>query len=238
MNDQERTQVDDFSEFDDWSNQWVNKTDQQTEEWFAIRAGKFTASTFGEVLWDATPYKTGPRAGVPREYPKSRWGEIDRVVAEVICGGPKEVLTARALEYGKKMEAEAVAAYEERAERMIEQCGFIQHPDYPFAGCSPDFLLDDDGGGEIKCPMSIVVHATTWREGLPPEHIEQIQGALWVTGREFWEFISFNPRFPGRLALYVQRVHRDEVVIRKIEQDVLSAWEHAQKLIARFRAMV
>jgi hypothetical protein len=221
----------------EWSEFWVNGIDQRTKDWFEVRAGKFTASTFGEVLWDATPYKTGPRAGQPREYPKSRWDEIDRVVAEVICGGPKETRSAYAMEYGRKMEPQAVAAYEERAERMIEQCGFMRHPTFEFAGCSPDFLLDDNGGGEIKCPLSIVVHATTIRQGLPPEHIEQIQGALWVTGREFWEFVSYNPRFPGRLALYIQRVYRDEVVIQKIQQDVLSAWEHAQKLIARFKEM-
>lgn len=221
----------------EWSEPWENKGDQQTEEWFRERAGKFTGSAFADLKWDATSYKSGPRAGLPRDQPQQRWNEIDRVVAEILCDGPKETVSARALEYGKKTEPFAVGAYEERVGRLIEQCGFIRHPEYPFAGCSPDFLLDDDGGGEIKCPLSIVVHMRTLREGLPEEHVEQIMGALWVTGRMYWEFISYNPRFPGNLALYVQRVYRDESKIAEIKRNVLTAWDQAQAIVARMRAL-
>ena len=140
-------------------------------------------------------------------------------------------MTARALEYGTEMEPEAIAAYEARTGSMVEVCGFVKHPRYPFAGASPDILVGRVGGGEIKCPLSITVHAITLRDGLPPEHIEQIQGGLWVTGREWWDFISYNPLFPAGLDLYVQRIERDEAVIARIESDVVSAWDEAQALI-------
>lgn len=151
---------------------------QGGEDWHEDRRGCFTASIFANLDYDRTPFKTGPRAGQNRPAPKTRMDEIDRVVAEILTGKCKESISAKALDYGKEMEPEALAAYEVYHGVLTELTGFIRHKDFPFAGASPDFLVGDDGGGEIKCPMSITVHATTLRTGLPPEHIEQIQGGL------------------------------------------------------------
>jgi hypothetical protein len=205
--------------------------DQGNEEWLADRAGCFTASILGALCWEPGTFASGPRKGQPKPPPKMRMDQIDRVVAEILTGRPKEIVTAKALDYGKEMEPEALAAYEARTGRLVEQCGFLHHPEYPFIGASPDFLVDDDGGGEIKCPMSIVVHATTLREGLPEEHIEQIQGGLWVTGRKWWDFISYNPHFPAPLNLYVQRVLRDDVKIAELRAHTLSAWDEVQAVL-------
>jgi hypothetical protein len=206
---------------------------QGNDAWLAERAGCFTASILGSLWWEpGVKFKSGPRKGQQKPAPQMRLEQIDRVVAEILTGRPVEQAHARALAYGKEMEPEALAAYEARTGRLVEQCGFIRHPDYPFVGASPDFLVDDDGGGEIKCPMSIVVHATTLREGLPPEHIEQIQGGLWVTGRSWWDFVSYNPHFPAPLNLYVQRVQRDEAKIAELQAHTLSAWGEAQQILS------
>ncbi len=213
---------------------WDTPADLQgTAEWHEARRGCFTASTFADLEWDKTPYKSGAKAGQPRPSPESRNKQIDRVVAELLTGLCAEEISARALSYGRAMEPEAVAAYEAHAGGLVELVSFIRHPKYPFAGASPDFLSGDDGGGEAKCPMNIGIHAKTLREGLPPEHVAQIYGGLWVTGRQWWDFVSYNPNFPPHLRLYVQRVTRDEAVIARIESDVCEAWAEVQTILAR-----
>lgn len=207
---------------------------QRTEDWHTERAGCFTASCFADLAWDRENYKSGAKAGQPKPAPKSRTNYIAQVAAEIITGTVKASVSAKALEYGTEMEPAAIAAYEARTGSMVEESGFVRHPDYPFAGASPDLLVGRLGGGEAKCPMSITVHAITLRDGLPPEHIEQIQGGLWVTGRMWWDFISYNPLFPPGLDLYVQRIERDERVIERIKNDVLTAWDEVQELLARF----
>lgn len=211
-------------------------TEQGSAQWHEMRRGCFTASTFAALEYDKTEFKSGPRKGQPRPSPESRNAQIDRVVAELLTGLCTEEVSARALTWGKEMEPAAVAAYEARGGALVELVSFIRHPAYAFAGCSPDFLVDDDGGGECKCPMSIAVHARTLREGLPDEHIAQIQGGLWVTGRKWWDFVSFNPNFPPHLQLYVQRVERDERATARIEADVLAAWAEVQTILARLEA--
>lgn len=210
---------------------------QGTDEWRQERAGCITASCMRALRW--TPgefYKTGPKAGTEKPAPQGRMTYIDQLVAEILTGQAKENVTAKAMEHGKEFEPEAIAAYEAKFGRLVEQVGFVRHPDYPFIGASPDFLVNADGGGEIKCPMSIVVHATTLREGLPEEHVEQIQGGLWVTGRLWWDFVSYHAAFPEHLRLYVQRVHRDNAAIALLKRDCLSAWDEAQAVIARLNA--
>lgn len=204
---------------------------QGTDEWRAERAGCITASRMRDLRWEpGEVFKSGPRAGKPKPPPQMRLTYIDQIVAELLTGQPRQNATAKSLDYGHEMEPEAIAAYEARTGRLVEQCGFVRHPQYSFIGASPDFLVDNDGGGEIKCPMSIVVHATTLREGLPEEHLEQIQGGLWVTGRLWWDFISYNPLFPEHLQLYVQRVHRDNAYIGLLKRDCMSAWSEVQAI--------
>ena len=214
----------------------ASNPDQGSESWHAERAGCITASRMGDLIW--TPgqvFKSGPRKGQPKPPPDGRNTYINQIVAELLTGQAIDQVRARQLDYGHEMEPFAVSAYEGKTGQLVEQCGFLRHPNYPFIGASPDFLVDENGGGEIKCPMSIVVHAATLRDGLPDEHIEQIQGGLWVTGRAWWDFVSFNPRFPPGLDLYVQRVHRDDARISIMKQCCLSAWDEVQSIVAKLR---
>lgn len=213
---------------------------QGTPEWHAQRAGCFTASIFAALEWDSTPFKSGPRMGQNRPSPESRNKEIDRVISELLTGECEELEGLKTLEHGKEQEPVAVALYEAQKGVLVELVGFMRHPKYGYAGASPDFLAEEDedgeGGGEIKCPYSARVHAKTLREGLPDEHIDQIQGGLWVTGRKWWDFISYNPKFPPHLRLYVQRVYRDDARITEIEANVKLAWAEVQGILARLEA--
>lgn len=217
---------------------YIDTEFQGDDAWHEDRRGCFTASIFGALNYEKGEFKSGPRKGQQRPPPKSRMDEIDRVIAELLTGRCKERVNAPQFDYGHEMEPVAMAVYEAKVGELVEMCGFIRHGKFEFAGASPDFLVGDEGGGEIKCPMSITVHATTLRTGLPDEHIEQIQGGLWVTGRKWWDFVSYNPHFPPGLDLYVQRVYRDEEVIARIEADVCSAWEEVQQELMKLLAKI
>ena len=207
--------------------------DQRSEEWFAMRAGRITASEMHVVMLerDREPFKSGPRKGQPKPPPKALSDYAHQLAAERLTAKPRKQIKARSLEHGKAMEPHALIAYEIKKGYFVELCGFIVHPTHDFVGASPDFLVDSDGGGEIKCPESSEVHLSTLLNGLPSEHIEQIQGGLWVTGRKWWDFVSYHKDFPEHLQLYIQRIERDEAFINRLEQACLLLNAEVQKTI-------
>lgn len=208
-------------------------SEQRSDEWLAERAGRITASEMHTVMLerDREPFKSGPRKGQPKPPPKALTDYAFRLAAERLTGRPRKQIKAAALQWGQDVEPAAVAAYQAETGTLVTLCGFIRHPDYDFIGASPDFLVDDDGGGEIKSPESSEVHLETLLNGLPEEHIEQIQGGLWVTRRKWWDFISFHPDFPPHLRLYIQRVHRDEAYIAKLEAACLHLEADVQNIL-------
>lgn len=183
---------------------------QGSPEWYAARAGKITASRFCDVL---AKIKTGESAS-RRNY---RW----ELLTERLTGQPVEGYSNKAMEWGTAHEAEAREAYEAETGALVERVGFLIHPDHENVGASPDGLVGKDGGCEIKCPFSSVVHVQTLKGGMPPEHRAQVQGTLWVTGRAWWDFVSYDPRMPEDLRLYVERVKRDEAYIDELAAEVL-----------------
>jgi putative phage-type endonuclease len=182
---------------------------QGTPEWHARRAGKVTASRFADVL---STVKVGEAAGRI----KYRW----ELVAERLTGEPVPQYTNKAMERGTALEPEARMAYEAQTGNVVTEVEFIDHPDVPLVGCSPDGLIDADGGLEIKCPENPVIHVQTIHGGMPTEHRAQVQGAMWVTGRAWWDFVSYDPRMPGKLQLYVERIKRDEAYIERLAAEV------------------
>jgi predicted phage-related endonuclease len=217
-------------------------SEQRSPEWFSERAGCITASrmndvmafTIGEGKWKSGPRKGQDKVSMPL---KARTDYVLQLAAERLTGKSRKQIKAKALEYGKEMEPFAVAAYEARIGDFIEEAGFIKHPLYEFIGASPDFLIGFVGGGEIKCPESSEVHLETLLTGLPSEHIEQIQGGLWVTGRQWWEFISFHPDFPIESQLYVERIKRDEEYIAKMEIACLSLENEVRAIVRKYLPM-
>lgn len=213
--------------------------EQRSDEWFMERAGRITASRMCDVMaFDPNPgvYKSGPRKGQLREAnSKARSDYIMQLAAERLTGIPRRQVKAASLDWGREMEPYAAAAYEARRGVFIEETGFTLHPRYDFIGASPDFLVDADGGGEIKCPESSEVHLSTLLHGLPPEHVEQIQGGLWVTGRAWWDFVSYHPHFPEDRRLYVQRVQRDDEYIARLEAACLSLEDEVRAIVQKIQ---
>lgn len=209
-------------------------TDQRSEAWFAERAGCITASQMHTVALprERGEFKSGPRKGQPKPQLKAITDYARQLAAERLTGKPRKQIKAAALAWGTDVEPAAVAAYQAETGEIVTLCGFVRHPTYDFIGASPDFLVGTDGGGEVKSPKSTEVHLETLLNGLPPEHIEQIQGGLWVTGRAWWDFVSFHPGFPPQHRLYIQRVPRDDEFIAKLEAACLELEADVQEILS------
>lgn len=180
---------------------------QGTPEWFAARCGRATASRFSDVL---AAIKVG-EAAARRNYKA-------QLVCERMTGVPAEAFESAAMKWGTEQEPFARMAYEAKTGEIVEETGFIAHPEM-MAGASPDGLIGTDGGFECKCPNT-ATHIDTLLKGMPAEHLPQVQGCMWITGRKWWDFVSYDPRLPERLQLYVQRVERDNDYIATLEVSV------------------
>ena len=198
--------------------------EQRSAEWHCERAGKFTGSRFADVL--ARNKKTG-------EPLKAYHDLIWQVAVERMTGQAIEGPQGFALQWGADVEPYAREAYELATGNIVTETGFIAHPDYPFAGASPDGLIGDDGTLEMKCPKSSIVHVQRFIDGLPDDYRPQVQGQLWVTRRKWSDFVSFDPRMPESLRLLKIRVNRDDAYIETLQNAVLAAEAEACALIKK-----
>src|SRR3990167_7463630 len=130
--------------------------------------------------------------------------------------------TSAAMEWGAEQEQRSRMDYEAQTGALIEEVGFIRHKTLKGVGGSPDGLIGTDGGWESKSPFNSANHIYTLLEGMPEEHFPQIQGLMWITGRKWWDFQSFDPRLPEPLCRYVKRIQRDDKYIAALEAEVIS----------------
>lgn len=191
-----------------------DEIEQGSNEWLKLRAGKFTGSKFSDVL------ARNKRTGEPlKAYHDLIWD----IVVERMTGEPVEGPAGYALQWGSDVESFAREAYELETGNSVTESGFILHPDYDFVGCSPDGLIGDDKGLEMKCPRSSAVHLERFISGVPEEYIPQIQGCMWVTGRTSWDFVSYDPRMPESHRILIINVPRDDDFIANLQNAVLEA---------------
>jgi putative phage-type endonuclease len=185
--------------------------EQGTMEWLQERAGYATTSRFADIL---ASIKSGEAA--------SRRNYRTQLVTERITGLPVETYHNAAMQWGNDHQEEARRLIEDELGEIVQPSPFIKHPQHAWVGCSPDGLIGADGGAEIKCPYVSTVHIETFqRDVIPSEHVAQIQGGMWVTGRSWWLFASYDKRMPGRLKLYTKRVDRDKQYIEVLQKSVL-----------------
>ena len=194
-------------------------TDEQgSPEWLASRLGRPSASNFGRLV-------TG--SGKPSSSAESY---INEMIAERLTGRSKPFYTNEHMERGNALEPEAREAYEFITDFEVVETGFILHDSEEF-GCSPDGLVAEQGGLEIKCP-SDSVHVSYLRAGkVPAKYYQQVQGCLWITGREWWDFMSYHPEMPHLLV----RAHRNEKYIKamaeQVEKAVKTIVEETERLV-------
>ena len=182
---------------------------QGTEEWFADRIGKVTASKVADVL---ATIKTGESASRANY----RW----QLVCERLTGLKDETYTSLAMDTGTEREPLARAAYEHKNNVFVTKVGFMPHPSIEMAGASPDGVIGD-GLIEIKCPQQKAHGQTLLTKKAPTSYIPQMQMQMSCTGAKWCDFVSYNPTFPDHLQLIIIRVERDEDYIQNMESEIV-----------------
>lgn len=189
---------------------------QGSSEWFIARSGRVTASEVGGAV---SFLKRGDKKGGETA---ARAAYRSRIVAETLLGAPMmDGFVSTYMKYGTEMEPFARAAYEVRFDLEVAQVGFVIHPQIDRSGASPDGLVGEDGGVELKCPKTETHLGYMLAGVLPPEYEPQVMWNMACTGREWWDFVSFDGRMPLRHQLFRMRVMRDEQRIAELEEGVI-----------------
>lgn len=179
--------------------------DQGTPEWFAARLGKATGSRFSDIL-------SGGKGLTRKAY-------AVQLALEIVTGKQSETFTSQSMQDGTEREPIARALYEAHTGNFVDEVGFCLH-DTMECGVSPDGLINEDGGIEIKCPKASTHAGYLSIPAEPSTYTAQIQGSMWVTDRSWWDFVSYHPDFPENAQLIVRRIQRDDVYIAALQTSV------------------
>lgn len=173
--------------------------EQNSPEWLRARMGIPTASAFSQLL--------------AKGEGKTRRTYMLKLAGEIITGEPMESFSNEHTERGHAMEDEVRDLYIFQTGAEIERVGFIRNGR---AGCSPDSLIGVNGGLEIKTKLPHLLIDVILKGEFPSEHKAQVQGTLWLTGREWWDIAIGYTGVP----LFVKRATRDETYIRNLAGEV------------------
>lgn len=192
----------------------VFNCEQGTPEWFACRAGIPTASKFATVM--------------AKGEGKTRSEYMRKLAGEILTGEPSEQFSNIHTDRGNAMEDEARETYAFINDAEIQRVGFIRNGN---KGASPDSLVGTNGGLEIKTALPHIQIDRLERDRLPPEHKAQVQGNLWISEREWWDFVSYWPRLP----VLTVRVYRDEDYIKTLSDEIDRFNDELAALVERIR---
>jgi len=199
---------------------------QGTPEWLAARAGRVTASKIPDVM---AKIKTG-EAATRRDYRA-------QIIAEILTGQPQgDTFTNEAMRWGTEQEPFARAAYEMASGFMVDQVGFVLHPTIERAGASPDGIVDMDGLVEIKCPKTATHIQYRLDKSVPTQYQPQMLWQMACTGAAWCDFVSFDPRLPDDLQLFVVRFNRDQARIDAMEAEVVAFLAEVDETLSRLRS--
>lgn len=195
---------------------------QGSAEWLASRAGKVTASRISDVL---AKIKSG-EATARRDYKA-------QIVAEILTGKPQEEgFVNDAMRWGTENEPFARAAYEVARGVLVDQVGLVLHPEIDRAAASPDGLANE-GLVEIKCPKT-ATHLDYVLAGVVPEkYRNQMLWQMACTERQWCDFVSFDPRLPQDLQLFVVRMERDDKAVKEMEKEVRKFLDEVDEVIEK-----
>jgi putative phage-type endonuclease len=198
--------------------------EQGSPEWKAMRLGRATASRVSDII---ARTKTGWGA--------SRANYAAELIAERLTGVPADSYVNGSMQWGIDKEADARAAYEFMVDAEVVPASFVPHPTIADAGASPDGYVGDDGLVEIKCPNTATHLETLRSQAVPGKYATQMQFQMACTGRQWCDFVSFDPRLPEPMQLFVKRIARDAVVIADLEQEVVAFLQDIDRQCREFR---
>ena len=184
------------------------KAEQRSDGWFEARLGRATASKFADIM--ATT-----RSG----YSMKRSNYATELALERLTGLQPENYTSAPMQWGIDNEDTAALIYSLKTGNTVDETGLWVH-DELMAGASPDGLVGDDGLIEIKCPNSATHLSTLVTGKVPSQYIAQVQGQMWITGRKWCDFISYDPRMPENAQMIIIHVKRDDDYIEGLQIQV------------------
>jgi putative phage-type endonuclease len=202
----------------------MNELVQGSDEWFQARLGKVTASRVADVI---ARTKSGWGAG--------RANYMAQLIAERLTGEVAPSYTNAAMQWGIDTESQARAAYEFHTDQTVKEIGFKTHMRIKQSGASPDGLVGERGLVEIKCPNTATHIDTLLGQAVPKKYLTQIQWQLACTGRDWCDFVSFDPRMPEGMALWIMRIERDEQTIVQLESSVFDFLEELDRKIDQLK---
>lgn len=201
------------------------KTEQGSPEWKQARYGWVGASQVADVL---AKLKGGKGEAAVRRNLKAR------VVAERLTGSPyQDDYISKEMQWGMDNEASARAEYECRAGCFVERTGFIVHPEIDYTGASPDGLVGGEGLLELKCPNTATHIGYILADIVPAEYQPQMLWQMACTCRQWCDFVSFDPRLPAHLQLFIKRFPRDDKRIAEMEREVVKFLAEVDDVLAR-----
>lgn len=190
--------------------------EQGSDTWFTARLGIPTASRFADLM--------------AKGEGKMRGRYLHELAAETLRGSPEPDSYSNAhMERGKAQEDEARQLYAFMTDHEPHQVGFLRNGR---AGASPDSLIGDAGGLEIKTALGHIQIERLKAGKLPPEHRAQVQGNLWVSERQWWSFMSYSPGLPPLIV----RVERDDAYIAELAKAVVAFNDELDMLVASLRS--
>ena len=197
---------------------------QGSPEWFQAKLGKVGASRISDVL--------AKGKGV------TRGNYLAELVSERLTGriyedGYENAYMLR----GKEMEDEARNAYEFITGNVVQLVGFVDHPTIPMSGASPDRLVNDDGLLEIKCRKTALHLEYLLTNTIKYDESVQMQWQLACTGRKWCDFVSYDPRMPPELQLFIKRVVRDDARIHSLEEEVRAFLAEVDVTVRKLQAL-
>ncbi len=190
------------------------------------RIGKATASRISDII---AKTKSG--------YSTSRANYAAELVAERLTGVQYSTgYENAAMKWGRETEPLARVAYEFHSDSTVDKAGFVIHPTIPMSGASPDGLINNDGLVEIKCPNTATHIATLRGEPIPDKYYVQMQWQMACTKRLFCDFVSFDPRLPEEMRLFVARIPLDRKRIHELEDEVTAFLAEVEATVIFLRA--
>lgn len=197
--------------------------EQRSDEWYANRCGQLGASQISKALAKG---KSGAESSTRRNL-------IAELVSMRLTGVAPEGFTSAAIQWGIDNEPIARSAYEVKHGVFVDQIGWVPHPSIEWTGCSPDGLIGDDGLTEIKCPNT-ATHIDYLLSGkVPSEYQLQMLWQMEVTDRKWCDFVSFDPRLPEDLQLFVIRYQREDERLIEVRDDVIKFLKEVKETIEK-----
>lgn len=184
--------------------------EQGTDAWKQLRLGKVTASRMADVT-----------ARTKSGWGASRATYMAELLIERLTGQPAPSYENEAMRWGKEQEPVARAEYAFLNDVDVDEVGFIHHPKIDKAGASPDGLVKKHGLVEFKCPTSAQHIATLLGEPIADKYVKQMQWQMACCGRDWCDFMSFDPRMPPSMQKFIKRIERDDKLIQQLEIEVI-----------------